>query len=247
VNVNGLILSLFPGLDLLGRAFEALGWCVVRGPDVLWAGDVRGWHAPAGRFDGIVGGPPCQSFSRLAALNRSQGREPRFGNLIPEFERIVLEATPAWWITEEVVGAPIPSVPGYREESVILSPRDLGDAQSRDRRITVGSKLLLGPVGLTGRLPALAGSQEPPTPAATGRGTKWENRPGQRGRPWGTQSWAMASQIAETQGYPGLHERLRATGLWPAAGVCQALGTGVARVVADALARAITEWWGEIA
>lgn len=36
-----LILSLFPGIDLLGRAFEELGACVVRGPDLLWGGDIR--------------------------------------------------------------------------------------------------------------------------------------------------------------------------------------------------------------
>ena len=243
--MNGLILSLFPGLDLLGRAFEALDWCVVRGPDVLWAGDVRGWHTPSGSIDGIIGGPPCQMFSRLAALNRHQGHEPRYGNLIPEFERIVKEASPTWWLMEEVTSAPVPHVDHWRSESMILSPRDLGDPQSRDRRITVGVREYRRMIGLTGRLPALAGSQEPPVPAATGRGTKWENRPGRPGRPWGTQSWAMAGQIAETQGYPGLDEQLRATGLWTAAGVCQALGNGVPRVMGVALARAITEWWGE--
>ena len=33
-----LVLSLFPGIDLLGRGFEAEGFCVVRGPDLLHAG-----------------------------------------------------------------------------------------------------------------------------------------------------------------------------------------------------------------
>jgi DNA (cytosine-5)-methyltransferase 1 len=37
----GIVLSLFPGIDILGRGFEEEGWCVVRGPDLLWAGDVR--------------------------------------------------------------------------------------------------------------------------------------------------------------------------------------------------------------
>ncbi len=31
-----LVLSVFPGIDLLGRGFEAEGFCVVRGPDLLW-------------------------------------------------------------------------------------------------------------------------------------------------------------------------------------------------------------------
>lgn len=33
-----LILSLFPGIGLLDRAFEECGFCVVRGPDILWGG-----------------------------------------------------------------------------------------------------------------------------------------------------------------------------------------------------------------
>lgn len=36
-----LVLSLFPGIGLLDMAFEQEGFCVVRGPDVLWGGDVR--------------------------------------------------------------------------------------------------------------------------------------------------------------------------------------------------------------
>jgi hypothetical protein len=51
-----LVLSIFPGIDGLGRAFEELGYCVVRGPDVLWGGDVRRFHPPAGVFAGVIGG-----------------------------------------------------------------------------------------------------------------------------------------------------------------------------------------------
>lgn len=52
----GLVLSLFPGADLLGRAFEEVGFCVVRGPDKLWGGDVRAFHAELG--DAIANGQP---------------------------------------------------------------------------------------------------------------------------------------------------------------------------------------------
>ena len=38
---NGLVLSVFPGIDLLGRAFEEQEYCVVRGPDLLWGGVKR--------------------------------------------------------------------------------------------------------------------------------------------------------------------------------------------------------------
>lgn len=55
-----LVLSLFPGIGLLDMAFCEEGFCVVRGPDLLWGGDIRKFHPPAGRFDGVIGGPPCQ-------------------------------------------------------------------------------------------------------------------------------------------------------------------------------------------
>src|SRR5439155_17435760 len=115
-----LVLSLFPGIGLLDCAFEAEGFCVVRGPDVLWGGDICRFHPPAGKFDGIIGGPPCQSFSPLAALVRHNGYEPKFGNLIPEFERCVLEAQPLWFLMENVRQAPLPIVPGYGINGFLL-------------------------------------------------------------------------------------------------------------------------------
>ena len=53
-----LVLSIFPGIGLLDRAFEEEGFCVVRGPDQLWGGNIKEWSPPPGRFDGIIGGPP---------------------------------------------------------------------------------------------------------------------------------------------------------------------------------------------
>jgi antitoxin component of MazEF toxin-antitoxin module len=38
--VTPLVLSLFSGIDLLGRRFEAEGFCVVRGLDIIWGGDI---------------------------------------------------------------------------------------------------------------------------------------------------------------------------------------------------------------
>lgn len=54
-----LILSLFPSFGLLDRAFEEV-WpesCIVRAPDKLWGGDIKSFHAPAGKFDAIIGVP----------------------------------------------------------------------------------------------------------------------------------------------------------------------------------------------
>jgi hypothetical protein len=59
-----LVLSLFPGIDLLGRGFELEGFSIVRGPDLIFGGDVRTFSVPRGRFDGVIGGSPCPDFSR---------------------------------------------------------------------------------------------------------------------------------------------------------------------------------------
>ena len=133
-----LVLSIFPGIDMLGRAFEEHGFCVVRGPDVLWGGDIRAFHPPAGVFHGIIGGPPCQCFSPLAHMVRYNGYEPKFGNLIPEFERCIREAQPQWFLMEEVPDAPLPIVEGYAAWSCLLDNRQLGEAQRRVRRWTFG-------------------------------------------------------------------------------------------------------------
>ena len=91
-----LVLELFPGAGLFGKAFEALGATVVRGPDVLWGGDVRDFRGVTGKFDGVIGGPPCQAFSRAAISGSSAV------NLIPEFLRIVEECKPTWAVMENV-------------------------------------------------------------------------------------------------------------------------------------------------
>lgn len=96
-----IILSLFPGADLFGKAFEDQGFCVVRGPELILGQDIRDFHVPEGKFDGIIGGPPCQSFS----IAKHFQNNPTHGNLIPEFLRIVDEAKPKWAIMENVLGA----------------------------------------------------------------------------------------------------------------------------------------------
>lgn len=136
----GLVLSIFPGIGLLDMAFELEGFTVVRGPDVLWGEDIRRFHVPAGVFAGVIGGPPCQAFSALAALVRANGHEPRFGNLIPEFERIIGEAQPPWFIMENVRNAPVPSIDGYQLCDQLLNNRWLGEEQNRLRRISFGTR-----------------------------------------------------------------------------------------------------------
>src|SRR5215471_11421434 len=140
-----LVLSLFPGIGLLDRAFEDEGFTVVRGPDVLWGGDIRTFHPPSGVFDGVIGGPPCQAFSRLAVMVRHNGYEPRFGNLIPEFERCVAEARPRWFLMENVPAAPEPNAGGYVTRHQVVNNRwfvddgEIGAEQHRQRRISFGT------------------------------------------------------------------------------------------------------------
>lgn len=134
-----LILSLFPGIGLLDMAFEQEGFCVVRGPDLLWGGDIHTFHPVAGRFDGIIGGPPCQAFSRLQYLVKYNGLETA-QNLIPEFERCVEEAQPTWFLMENVPNAPLPDVRGYLAHSQVLNNRWYGGVQHRTRRISFGTR-----------------------------------------------------------------------------------------------------------
>src|SRR5690606_13686307 len=95
-------------------------------------------------FDGVIGGPPCQAFSRLANMVRHNGYEPKFGNLIPEFERCVREAAPAWFLMEEVTDAPRPAIAGYENHEFTLNNRQCIDehgnpaVQNRVRAITFG-------------------------------------------------------------------------------------------------------------
>ncbi|MCI0402678.1 MAG: DNA cytosine methyltransferase [Acidobacteria bacterium] len=146
--MSKLVLSIFPGIDLLGRAFEEAGYCVVRGPDLVWGGDVKSFHPPAGRFDGIIGGPPCQSNSQFAHLVRQNGNRPRFQDLTPEFSRCCAEAQPAWFLAENVRHAPIPDVSGYSVSSALVENRLCGGEQSRCRRISFGVRQPAGPINL---------------------------------------------------------------------------------------------------
>lgn len=135
----GLVLSLFPGIGLLDMAFEQEGFCVVRGPDVLWGGDIRRFHPPAGRFDGVIGGPPCQAFSRLRHIVEANGYQTA-PDLIPEYERCVAEAQPEWFVMENVPEAPLPEVSGYIIKDVLVRDVWVGGETDRLRRFSFGTR-----------------------------------------------------------------------------------------------------------
>lgn len=134
-----LVLSIFPGIDLLGMAFEERGCCVVRGPDVLWGGDIHRFHPPAGRFDGLIGGPPCKAHASFTHINKARGAKIA-DDLTPEFARCVVAARPAWWLMENAPAVPDLTLPGYSTQRIIIDNRWLGEEQARRRAFQFGSR-----------------------------------------------------------------------------------------------------------
>lgn len=136
--MNNLILSIFPRIDLLGRAFEEEGFCVVRGPDLLWGGDIRTFHPPSGVFDGVIGGPPCQDFS---SGNLYRSDKLTYGKqMLCEASRVIAEASPLWWLIENVPAVPDIILDGYYIQRIVLNARWVGNPQNRLRHFQFASK-----------------------------------------------------------------------------------------------------------
>jgi DNA (cytosine-5)-methyltransferase 1 len=130
-----LVLSLFPGIDLLGRGFEAEGFCVVRGPDLLWGGDIRDFKPPPNIFVGIIAGSPCQDFSR-ARRSKPTG----YGlEMLTEFARVVDLVSPDWWLLENVPTVPDVIIAGYITQRLDLNAKECGSTQNRSRHFQFGS------------------------------------------------------------------------------------------------------------
>lgn len=161
-----LVLSLFPGIGLLDMAFEEEGFCVVRGPDLLWGGDIRDFKPPRDKFAGIIGGPPCQIFSRMRHINPKAGMA--HGNMIPEFCRCVVEASPDWFLMENVPEAPEPEILGYWTFSQMIRDVWVGGDTTRQRRFTFGSHKFLRRF----EIETLALHRTDPEPAALAGGAR---------------------------------------------------------------------------
>jgi DNA (cytosine-5)-methyltransferase 1 len=238
-----LVLSLFPGIGLLDMAFELEGFCVVRGPDLLWGGDIRCFHPPAGKFGGVIGGPPCQLFSILKRLNPRAGE--RHGNMIPEFERVVSEAAPQWFVMENVEGAPIPFVSGYHVNAQLVRDVWVGGETGRLRRFSFGT--LDGrelPVELLALFPfpkpsVLAGGSGRETPVRLG-GSGRPKRTTLDGRPVrsGPNPGARAS-LATMCASQGLPTEFLADAPFSKAGKMRMVGNGVPLAMGRAIARAV--------
>lgn len=126
--MNQLVLSTFSGADLLGMAFEQEGFCVVSAGDIMFGHDIKRFHPIPGRFNGLIGGPPCQKHSTASEIRGTEAED-----LIPEFVRVWKEGEFDWCVMENVPGAiDHPAIPGEWWMSQ-LRDWDCGGATSRVR------------------------------------------------------------------------------------------------------------------
>lgn len=232
-------------------AFEQEGFCVVRGPDVLWGGDIRNFHPPKLRFDGVIGGPPCQAFSRLSHMVKQNGYQPKFGNLIPEFERVVSEAGPRWFIMENVPDAPRPEVNGFETFPFFLNNRWCEDEngeparQNRLRAWTFGHRgnrrvLMINTVCLENMEfeYAATGGSAREVPVAIGGSGKRKFRDGKGRMPWNAKSKSAVDELIRKQHAPAnIFEHSPFT----VQAKCKMLGNGVPLPMGRAIAKAVKE------
>jgi DNA (cytosine-5)-methyltransferase 1 len=131
-----LVLSIFPGIDLLGKAFEREAYCVVRGPDLLWGGKIESFFPVNRTFEGVIGGSPCQDFSKARRAEKTGEGE----RLLGEFVKVVERAAPEWFLLENVVGVPDVSPEGYRVQRLNLNALECGSPQRRLRCFQFGAR-----------------------------------------------------------------------------------------------------------
>lgn len=231
-----LVLSLFPGIGMLDQAFEEEGFCVVRGPDLFWGGDIHDFHPPEGKFDGVIGGPPCQAFSRL----RRVFDLPDAPNLIPEFERCVAEARPDWFLMEMVPEGPLPEIDGYEVFDRCIKDVWVGGDTMRMRRFSFGTT-----DGRRFEVEQLALHNPEPYPAVTASGSTWvpvanggSGKPKTtRGRIYGAKTKAFFDEAKVAQGLP---EDFDLPGM-TVRGKIRAIGNGVPIPMGRAIAKAVKE------
>jgi DNA (cytosine-5)-methyltransferase 1 len=236
------VLSLFPGIGLLDAAFEEMGFCVVRGPDLLWGGDIKEFHPPSGRFDGVIGGPPCQAWSRLRHIVAANGYQTA-PDLIPEFERCIAEAAPEWFLMENVPEAPEPAVPGYIVRAELIRDVWVGGETSRMRRFSFGTQdgkpLNVETLALHRTDPdhaALATGGRRPVPVAIGGSGKPKRSSRSALCNYGYNSAANFQAMCRAQ---GLDENFLSKSPLTMEGKSKAVGNGVPLPMGRAVARAV--------
>jgi DNA (cytosine-5)-methyltransferase 1 len=165
------VVSFFAGAGGLDLGFERSGF------DVIWANeydkyiwetfeknhpntkldrrsiaDISAMEVPD--CDGIIGGPPCQSWSEAGSL---RGINDKRGQLFFEFIRILAEKQPKFFLAENVAGMLLPMHSkaleniklmfdecGYNLSFSLLNASDYGVPQDRKRVFFVGYRKDLG-------------------------------------------------------------------------------------------------------
>ncbi len=222
-----LVLSLFPGVDLLGRAFAHAGFVVVRGPDLITGDDIAQFRGIANRFDGVIAGPPCQGFSTANRHRGDRGHPSvvRSIDCLREFARVVGQCGPTWWLCENVPGVPDVRVLGYHVQRVAIADDECGGPQLRMRHVQFGhvGGLEIRPHRATDAAATETRARRdngPKTPAAT------------------TKPCAAGVTFSEQCAAQGLDKMPDLPG-WTTAGKMRAVGNGVSMHVGRALADAV--------
>ncbi len=224
--MDGLVLSVFPGLDLFGREFEAAGYTVLRGPDLLWGGDARTFHPPPGIFAGVIGGPPCKFHSVTTHL--PSVRHTKSEDLTSEFLRIVDEAEPKWAVMENVRGVLNKKLMPSTWSCVRLRDWDCGGRTFRIRYFWIWPSTLV-----------LAPSKRPGKPEHSVLASSWKDHNGTK--KFHGHSHITLEKAAELQGYSDLLPILEPLGRQ--FGIIL-LGNGVPRAMGSYVAKATKHFQG---
>lgn len=159
------IASLFSGAGGLDKGFEKAGFSTIWANEYdsqIWAtyeanfphtkldrrsiSDIKADEVP--ECDGIIGGPPCQSWSEAGAL---RGIEDKRGKLFYDFIRLLKAKSPSFFLAENVSGmlaqrhsAALEGIKslfrhaGYDVHFKLLNAKDYGVPQDRKRVFFVG-------------------------------------------------------------------------------------------------------------
>lgn len=188
--------SSLSSLSFLGRIYSDVllsAWALPSCADLTFCGggDVRSFHVPTGKFEGIIGGPPCQ-FASKAALTGSEAP-----NLIPEYLRLIEEAKPQWAVMENVEGVLVEGA-GPDWPYTVIRDWDCGGMTNRERVFwfrgiapVIEPQTRPGKVGVDIERTVLASSWKS---HSTPRFPKLE--------------YVKGEQAAELQGFPGLGEKI---------------------------------------
>jgi DNA (cytosine-5)-methyltransferase 1 len=120
-----LVLSLFSGVGLLDQAFREKGFCVVSAGDLITGQDIREFRGIKGKFNGVIGGSPCQDFSGLKREKGDYSLEMMY-----EFLRVVGECEPDWYLHENVKG--VPNIPDLIQDCIVDDSYTHFDIVNRD-------------------------------------------------------------------------------------------------------------------